>query len=155
MRRATAHVLAGGWSEDEVTATVTLGFNDRHRRRIRLSDDAGEPFLLDLPKAARLEEGDALAIEEGGIIRVRAAEEDVLDIECAGPAETARVAWHIGNRHIPVQVLGDGGLRIADDHVLAKMLEGLGATVSRRRAPFSPESGAYAEDVHGHHHSHD
>jgi urease accessory protein len=71
----------------------------------------------------------------------------------------ARFAWHIGNRHAPVQVLSDGSLRIRDDHVLVAMLEGLGASVVRRRAPFSPEPGAYARNGHdkghGHGHGHD
>ena len=158
MRRAITHLIAGQWPEAERVATVTLDFDDRHRRRIRLSDDTGEDFLLDLPMAVRLGDGDGLSLDCGGIIHVRAADEAVLDIQCGDLVLTARIAWHIGNRHIPIQVLEGGNLRIRDDHVLAKMLQGLGAHVHRHRAPFSPEPGAYAEisateeEGHGHHH---
>lgn len=148
MRRATQHIAAGDWPEAQAIATVTLDFDDRHRRRIRLADDSGEDFLLDLAEAARLEDGDGLSLAEGGFIGVKAAAEAVLDIHCRDTVQTARIAWHIGNRHVPIQLLDDGGLRIRDDHVLAAMLEGLSATVTARQAPFSPEPGAYA-DSHG------
>jgi len=139
-------------------ATVTLALDDRHRRRICLTDDAGEAFLLDLAEAALMGDGDGLKLEGGGFIRVVAADESVADVHGSSPAHTARLAWHIGNRHAPVEVLADGGLRIRDDHVLIAMLEGLGARVVRRRAPFSPEPGAYARNGHangrGHGHEH-
>lgn len=158
MRRAIERIGVGKWPEKEEVATVTLDFDDRYRRRIRLSDDGGEDFLLDLPAAVRLAQGDGLLLDHGGYIRVQAAEEEVLDIQCDDVVLAARVAWHIGNRHTPIQVLDDGRLRIRDDHVLAKMLEGLGARVYRCQAMFTPEPGAYTEhDVsggsrHGHHH---
>ena len=148
MRRVTS-VIPAGQGAGAPAATVTLAFADRHRRRIRLTDDAGQPFLLDLPDATRLADGDALVLEHGGHIRVAAAIEAVADITCRDAAHAARVAWHIGNRHTPVQVLPDATLRIADDHVLVAMAEGLGATVRRHDAPFSPEPGAYAA-----HHDH-
>lgn len=158
MRRAIEHLIAGHWAEAESVATVTLDFDDRYRRRIRLADDVGEDFLLDLPTATRLGDGDGLSLDCGGVIRVQAADEAVLDIQCGDGVLTARIAWHIGNRHIPIQVLEGGCLRIRDDHVLAKMLQGLGAHVHRLRAPFSPEPGAYADshvgqgEEHGHQH---
>jgi urease accessory protein len=154
MRRCTTIAPAGSWPAEREVASVTLDFDRRHRRRFRLSDDAGEDFLLDLAKTARLGEGDGLMLEDGGIVRVRAAEEAVLEISCGSAAEAARIAWHIGNRHTPVQVLADGTLRIRDDHVLGGMIEGLGATVKRHTAPFDPESGAYAGSDHGHSHDH-
>jgi urease accessory protein len=154
MRRSTNIAPAGSWPAEREVASVTLDFDRRHRRRFRLSDDAGEEFLLDLDRAAQLADGDGLMLEDGGIIRVRAAEEAVLDIACESAAETARLAWHIGNRHTPVQVLADGTLRIRDDHVLAGMIKGLGATVIRRSAPFDPEPGAYADVERGHTHDH-
>lgn len=135
-------------------ATVTLALDDRHRRRICLTDDRGEAFLLDLAEAALMVDGDGLKLEDGGFIRVVVADESVADVRGTSPAHTARLAWHIGNRHAPVEVLADGGLRIRDDHVLIAMLEGLGASVVRRRAPFSPEPGAYARNGHGHDHGH-
>ena len=156
MRRATQHVAADQWTTDSAVATVTLVFDDRHRRRFRFIDDGGEPFLLDLANAMVLGEGDGLKLESGGIIAVRAADEDVADITAANAAHAARLAWHIGNRHTPVQVLDDGTLRIRDDHVLVAMVEGLGGQVIRRRTPFAPEPGAYAgEGGHGHAHAAD
>lgn len=156
IRRATTLIQADHWADDEVLSTVTLAYEDRHRRRIKMEDDDGSAFLLDLAEAKQLEEGDALLLEEGGVIAVHAADEDVLDIRCETTAETARIAWHIGNRHTPVQVLADGGLRIIYDHVLQHMVEGLGASTTHKSAPFSPEQGAYvgAEKSHGHGHDH-
>ncbi len=152
MRRATSTLHAEHWALDEVLSTVTLAYEDRHRRRIKMTDDDGEAFLLDLAEAEQLEEGDALVLEEGGVIAVKAADEDVLDIQYETTAEAARIAWHIGNRHTPVQVLKDGGLRIIYDHVLQHMVEGLGATAARKSAPFSPEQGAYSGGGHSHDH---
>ena len=82
---------------------------------------------------------------------IQSAIEAVLDIECQDTEHAARVAWHIGNRHIPLQVLKNGHLRIGADHVLAEMLKGLGAKVMDVQSEFSPESGAYASGGHGHH----
>ncbi len=127
--------------------TVTLAAHDRHRRRIRMTDDDGEDFLLDLPSATYLRDGDGLALDDGGIVAVRAALEEVADIHAASPEQAARLAWHVGNRHVPVQVLPGGGLRLAADPVLLALAECLGAEVTRHRAAFQPEPGAY--DPHG------
>jgi urease accessory protein len=156
MRRAIAHHGKGQWPEPAAVATVTLAFDDRFRRRIRLDDDGGEAFLLDLPDAVMLADGDALALEGGGLIEVRAAPEPVADICAPSPQLKSRIAWHLGNRHTPVQVLESGDLRIRDDHVLVEMAEWLGAIVRRREAAFTPEAGAYAGEHQGHHaHGHD
>lgn len=154
MRRAISAERAGLWKEADALASVTLAFDDRHRRRIRLIDDGGEPFMLDLPQATQLNHGDGLALESGGMVKVYAAPEEVLDIICTDPVHTARVAWHIGNRHMPTQVLNEFTLRITYDHVLQHMIEGLGAKTERKTAPFAPESGAYSEGTHGHGHDH-
>ena len=154
MRRVTTVLSAGNWPADAAVGEVTLAFDQRHRRRIRMTDDAGEPFLLDLAKAVVLADGDGLALDGDGFIRVRAAAEPVADVRAETAAETARLAWHIGNRHTTMQVLADGTLRIHDDHVLVAMLEGLGAFVTRRLAPFTPEPGAYAGAGDGHGHDH-
>jgi urease accessory protein len=140
--------------DGDAVAQVTLPFNERHRRRFRMADDQGRAFLLDLAETSRLEDGDGLVLESGGVILVRAANEDVLDIACDDSATLARIAWHLGNRHTPVQVLGSQGLRIAYDHVLEHMVQTLGAQTRRHGAPFTPENGAYAEvgHSHGHHH---
>ena len=144
MRRATSIVGSGNLPGDNVLGTVTLCFEDRFRRRKKMTDDSGMDFLLDLADAVQLEEGDALLLEDGSVIEVKAAEEEVLDIYCNNKAQTARIAWHIGNRHTPVQVLKDGNLRIIYDHVLRQMVERLGARTEKKYAPFSPEQGAYA-----------
>jgi urease accessory protein len=148
MRRAVAMKRSGSWT-GETAGSVTLPFEDRHRRRIRMTDDSGEQFLLDLADAVRLTDGDALVLEGGGVIVVRAALERVADLRCDDATDALRLAWHIGNRHTPVQVLADGALRIAQDHVLVAMAKGLGAEVLERIAPFQPEGGAYASG-HGH-----
>lgn len=156
LRRATEVLPAGTWPTSESVGRVTLGFDDRHRRRVRLVDDAGEAFLLDLDDATRIADGDGLRLDAGGIVRVCAADEDVLDISCDDARDTVRMAWHIGNRHLPTQVLDDGTLRIRADHVIAEMLTRLGAAVETKTASFNPEPGAYDESAaHGHGHDHD
>jgi len=152
MRRATRVLPAGTWRES--VATVSLTYDDRYRRRTRLTDTAGGDVLLDLEKPRVLQHGEGLALDGGGVIAVVAANEPVADVHTHSVAQTARIDWHIGNRHIPVQVLKDGSLRIRDDHVLVEMIEGLGAHVHRGLAPFSPEGGAYSAEAkaHGHHH---
>ena len=152
MQRAINVKPSGTWDTSAI-ATVTLPFEERHRRRIRMTDDEGKPFLLDLPDAVLLGHGDGLELDDGGLIAVQAAAEPVADIHCTDDAMAARIAWHIGNRHTPLQVLDGGRLRIHDDHVMVRMVEGLGAKVTRRVAPFEPEGGAYASG-HGHVHDH-
>jgi len=149
MRRAIAVHKSGHWPQEAAIDRVTLAFVDRHRRRLRLVADSGTPFLLDLARAQHLADGDGLELDSGSYVRVCAAPERVLEIEADGPSELLRIAWHLGNRHLPVQAL-DGRLRIRDDHVIAEMVEGLGGRVTRLEAPFDPESGAYAGAEHAH-----
>jgi urease accessory protein len=149
MRRAIAVHKNGHWPEEAAIDRVTLAFVDRHRRRLRLVADTGTPFLLDLARAQHLADGDGLELDNGGYVRVCSAPERVLEIEADGPAELLRLAWHLGNRHLPVQAL-EGKLRIRDDHVIAQMVEGLGGRVIRLNAPFDPESGAYAGGERSH-----
>jgi urease accessory protein len=148
MPRAIAVHHQGHWPQHGAVDTVTLSYLDRHRRRIRLVTDAGEAFLLDLARAHHLVDGDGLELDCGGYIRVRAASEPVLEIAADGPT-LLRIAWHLGNRHLPLQVAGEH-LRIREDHVIAEMVEGLGGEINRIDAPFDPEIGAY--DGSGHHH---
>lgn len=132
--------------------TVTLVYADRFRRRMRLSTDGGLRFLLDLPEAVELRDGQALVLDDGRIIAVRAAGEPVADLYSAN---LVQLAWHLGNRHLPTQIL-PGKLRILQDHVIEDMAEKLGARVERLLAPFQPEGGAYGHGrTHGHHHHHD
>ena len=144
MRRAIAVHRREAWPEKAALDTVTLASVDRHRRRIRLVADSGEAYLLDLPRAHHLLDGDGLELDCGGYVRVRAAPEPVFDIEAAEPADLLRIAWHLGNRHLPLQVAG-ARLRISSDHVIAEMVIGLGGRVTRLEAPFDPETGAYHE----------
>jgi urease accessory protein len=154
MRRAGKVLHDGTWDTAKQVGTVTLAYIDRHRRRIVLADDAGLDFLLDLPDAVSLAHGDGLELNDGGVIKVMAANEDVADITCKDAAHLARVAWHLGNRHLPVEIIPDElRLRIAWDHVIAAMAEGLGAKAIRARAPFHPEGGAYGQ-AHGEGHGH-
>lgn len=151
MRRAIAVHKSGHWPEEAAIDRVTLAFVDRHRRRLRLVAESGNPFLLDLPRVQHLADGDGLELDDGAYVRVCAAPERVIEIEADGPAELLRLAWHLGNRHLPVQAV-DGRLRIRDDHVIAQMVEGLGGRITRLSAPFDPETGAYAGTEHGHEH---
>ena len=147
MRHAIALHEAGSWPRAAERATLTLAAADRHRRRVVLADDADQPFLLDLPRAVQMRDGDGLELEGGGFIRVVAAEEEVIDIRCRSDGELARLCWHIGNRHLPVQFLPERTLRVALDHVLMGRLEAQGAEARRQRSAFQPEPGAY--DPHG------
>ena len=128
---------------------VTLAYVDRHRRRIRLVADSGVAFLLDLPRAQHFADGDGLELDTKGYVRVCAALEPVLEIDAVDRAGLLRIAWHLGNRHLAVQVVGDR-LRIREDHVIAEMVSGLGGRITRIEAAFDPEFGAYAGAPHHH-----
>ncbi|HYI71837.1 MAG TPA: urease accessory protein UreE [Skermanella sp.] len=147
LRRATRVHPTGHWPQADAAGSVTLAFDDRFRRRIQLNDDSGDPFLLDLARAVVLNDGDALELDDGTLLTVRAAEEDLAEVRCPTPEALARIAWHLGNRHLPVQIAGDA-VRLRWDHVIADMLVGMGAEVVRLRAGFTPESGAYAHHDH-------
>jgi urease accessory protein len=144
LARAIAVHSRGDWPQESAVGTVTLVYLDRHRRRIRLVADSGEAYLLDLPRAHHLVDGDGLELDCGGYLRVCAAPEPVFEIEAAEAADLLRIAWHLGNRHLPLQVAG-AQLRIRADHVIADMVMGLGGRITRLEAPFDPETGAYHE----------
>jgi len=131
--------------------TVVLDFDDRHRRRMAMTGTRGLEFLLDLETAVALRGGDALVLEDGRLVEVVAAPEPLIEIRCNDPLHLVRVAWHLGNRHLPTQIMPKG-LRIRRDHVIEAMVKGLGARVIEIEAPFDPEGGAYAGPVHGHAH---
>jgi urease accessory protein len=150
MRRAVAVHASGHWPEGCAIDTVMLAYLDRHRRRIRLVADSGKSFLLDLQRATHLADGDGLELDDGSYLRVCAAPEPVLEIEAPDRETLLRIAWHLGNRHLPVQVAGER-LHIRADHVIAEMVIGLGGRISELKAPFDPEGGAYAAGVMHHH----
>jgi urease accessory protein len=130
--------------------TVVLDFDDRHRRRMAMTGTRGLEFLLDLEHAVALRGGDALVLEDGRLVEVVAAPEPLLEIRGRDPHHLIRVAWHLGNRHLPTQIMAKA-LRIRRDHVIEAMVTGLGARVVEIEAPFDPEGGAYADAGHAHH----
>lgn len=144
VRRITQAARRADWPHQESSGSVTLTFDDRHRRRMRLTTDQGEPAFLDLGKPFPLNAGDGLMFEDGDWLEIRAAEEDVIELAGDTPLHLARLAWHLGNRHVSTMILDDGRLRIRYDQVILTMLERLGARCERRNAVFQPESGAYA-----------
>jgi urease accessory protein len=153
MLRAIAVARAGTWPKESVRDRITLGFDDRFRRRIRLLADGGLDFLLDLEEATVMQAGDGLRLEDGGYVLVNAAEEPLVEITAATPGALARLAWHLGNRHLPAEI-GAERILIRDDHVIVDMLQRLGASVRPVRAPFNPEGGAYGQHNHDHQHPH-
>lgn len=142
---------AGSWSGAPADVVV-LDHDHRHRRRIALTAKGGLAFLLDLAETATLRDGDGLPLDDGRIVRVKAAAEDLAAITAPSHAALMRIAWHLGNRHCPTQLDGER-LLIRRDHVLEAMVEGLGGSVAPVTAAFDPEGGAYGG--HGHHHHHD
>ena len=130
-------------------ARLELNFDARTKSRLRTQLAEGEEVGLFLPRGTILRGGDRLQAQDGRVVEVVSAPEDLLEARCADAFALARVAYHLGNRHVAVQV-GEGWLRIQTDHVLKTMLTGLGADVHALSAPFEPEAGAYA---HGHHHA--
>src|SRR5258706_732415 len=145
----------------EVRGQLQLPFEARQKSRLRTQLVSGEEVGLMLPRGEILRGGDLVTASDGRVIEIVAQPEKLLHIETK---ELAKVAYHLGNRHVPVQV-GEDFLRIAEDHVLEEMVRKLGAKVSHVEAPFEPEAGAYAgghqHDEMGHggkihdHHEHD
>jgi urease accessory protein len=150
MRRASTVRQAGHWDGSAAIDRVVLDAGERHRRRIVLTGERGTTLLLDLPHAVTLRHGDGLVLDDGTLVRVDGKPESLVEITAANLPELARFAWHLGNRHVDVQIVGDR-LRIRRDHVLEAMLIGLRARLTEIEAPFEPESGAYASE-HGHDH---
>ena len=133
---------AGSWEPTQEVDRVLIDHDRRFRRRIVLPTVLGAEVLIDLPRATRLQDGDGLVMTTG-IVRVCAQAEDLMEIRAHQDAELVRIAWHLGNRHLPVQLLGDR-IRIRADHVIGQMIEGLGGHFDLVQAPFDPEAGAYA-----------
>jgi urease accessory protein len=133
----------------EPDGELVLPFDLRMKSRLRTRLASGEEAVVKTERGATLRGGEHLKGEDGRVVRVIAAPEKVMHVTCANQFELTRAAYHLGNRHVPVEI-GDGFLRIAADHVLGEMLLGLGAGVRELEAPFEPESGAYGGG-HGHH----
>src|SRR5215469_4498380 len=153
MRKASIHRTAGHWPEEKAIGSLTLDFDARHRRRLRLTADHGEDILLDLQKTVAMTEGDGLQLDDGTWLRVKAAAESIVQVRHRDPHQLVRLAWHLGNRHLPTEIR-DSALHIRPDHVIEEMLQGFGAELESVEAPFQPEGGAYGGG-HSHQHHHD
>jgi urease accessory protein len=157
MRRVAAIASRGAWPEHEAAATVTLDYDTRCRRRIRIDTDTGEPVLLERAEAGVLTDGDGLKLDDGRWLLVRAQAEVLVAVIATDQQQGLRLAWHLGNRHLPTEI-DRGTLYIHRDHVIEAMLRGLGAELHPVTRPFTPEGGAYhgqhshAPDVQTHHH---
>jgi urease accessory protein UreE len=132
-----------------VDGELVLSFEQRERTRLRARLASGEEVALFMVRGTVLRHGDLLRGDDGRVVRVVARPEPTLLVRCAGPAELARCAWHLGNRHTQAEI-GPGFLRIRHDPVLREMVAGLGAHVQEELAPFQPEPGAYAGGGHQH-----
>ena len=161
MLRATEILRAGLWGGKSAD-TVGLDYDRRTRRRIALTGRQGTHFLLDLAKTPALRDGDGIRLEDGRIVAVEAAPERLLEITCADQRALARIAWHLGNRHLASEI-GERTIHIREDHVIAEMVTGLGASrphgraalQSRRRRlwPRLPCRGtSHGHSHHGHSH---
>lgn len=147
MIRATSVVRRAAVKPERVADSVTLDHEARHRRRVALTTDGGEPILLDLDRATVLDDGDALRLDDERLVLVKAAPQRLLQIKADNPLRLLRIAWHIGNRHTPAEITGDA-IFIEDDHVLAEMVRGQGCQVAPVERPFRPERGAYHTHPH-------
>lgn len=145
--RVTEILRAGHWEPATACDFLTLTYDDRHRRRMQYIAAGGTTLLLDLPRATLLREGDGLKLDDGRVVRVDTAPESLMEVTAPDTAMLIRLAWHIGNRHLPAQLETDR-IVIREDHVIADMLLGLGAGVRPFQGAFSPESGAYDEAAH-------
>lgn len=153
MLRVTEVIARGDWS-GVAADTVVLDFEDRHRRRITMEAVGGLAFLLDLAETVALRTGDAVKLEDGRLVEIVGASEPLSEVRAENPEHLLRLAWHLGNRHLPVQI-ANGRLRIRRDHVIEAMIEGLGGKTRAIEAAFDPEGGAYLQGSHAHHgHAH-
>jgi urease accessory protein len=138
-------------TEGTASATLTLPYDVRVKSRLRARLDDGREAAIVLARGTILRGGDKLRAEDGTIVEVHAAREPVSSARASDPRLFARAAYHLGNRHVALEI-GDGWLRWQHDHVLDDMVRGLGLDVSFENAPFEPEAGAYAHASGGHHH---
>jgi urease accessory protein len=144
MQRAFAVKPADTWDRTQAVDRVVLDADERHRRRVVLKGEGGMIFMLDLPRPMMLKDGDGLVLEDSSMVQVVGRPEALVAISADSSEELARLAWHIGNRHIDMQIIGNE-LRIRRDHVIENMLVGLGARLTPIEAAFCPEGGAYDE----------
>lgn len=161
MLRATSVVRRSAVPAGAAADTLTLDYGQRHRRRIAMTADGGLAFLLDLDRATVLDDGDAVRLEDGRLVAIRAAPQRLVEIRASDALRLQKIIWHLGNRHVPTEIT-DNAVYIAEDHVLIDMVRGLGASIARVERPFRPEGGAYDHEGgdrpvgrNGHDHGHD
>ena len=135
----------------EAMGSVTLSFDQRVKSRLKVELDNGEAAGLFLPRGCILKHGDRIVAESGEVVAVRAADETVSTVYVTDPVLMARACYHLGNRHVALQI-DAGFVRYQHDHVLDEMVEGLGLSVICEQAPFEPEAGAYHGSGHSHSH---
>ena len=145
MKRVTAIKPAGQWDPALARDRVVLDSVDRVRRRIVLTGANGTEFMLDFERPAALRDGDGLLLDDGSMVLVAGTPEPLVEVCPHGALDAVRLAWHLGNRHTDVQIVG-GKIRIRRDHVLEEMLRGLGAHLAPLDAAFDPKPAA----PHGH-----
>lgn len=152
MLHITERIAPGaGYDNKPIDDKLILPFDRRQKSRLRVSLESGREAAFFLERGTVLRGGDRLLAEDGSVILVVSADEPVMLVTADTPLQLTRAAYHLGNRHIPLQV-GEGWLRLEQDHVLKEMLLGLGVHVADQSAPFEPEAGAYGG---GHRHHHD
>jgi urease accessory protein len=135
----------------EFNERLILPFDQRQKSRLRVRLESGIEAALQLERGTILRGGDRLQTGDGRVVLVVAADEPVLHVTASSAQQLMRATYHLGNRHVPLEI-GDGWLRLEQDHVLRDMLLGLDMTVHEQLAPFEPEAGAYGG---GHHHHHE
>jgi urease accessory protein len=133
--------------------TVILDYSQRSGQKLTVSGVKGSRFEIDLPQAARLRTDDLLLLDDGSLVEVLAAPEPLIEARAADLAELARLAWHLGDRHVPAQLFANR-IRVRAELTVEELLKSLGARIAHIEAPFEPEGGAY-ELSHGHGHAHD
>jgi urease accessory protein len=149
LKRVAAICHSGDWDVASASDRIVLDAGDRQRRRIMLKAAKGTEFLIDFAKPVTLHDGDGLMLDDGSIVLVADEPEALVEIAARDALDTVRLAWHLGNRHTDVQIVGDR-IRMRSDHVLEEMLRGLGAQLTPLDAPFDPEAAAPHEHEHFH-----
>jgi urease accessory protein len=137
--------------DQEIFSSLTLTFDQRARTRQKVELENGDAAGLFLPRGSVLQHGNKIQAESGEVVEIRAAKETVSTLYVKDPLIMARACYHLGNRHVPLQI-AEGFVRYQHDHVLDDMVSGLGLSVVSEQAAFQPEAGAYGG--HGHQHSH-
>jgi len=148
MNRTTSCLQAGSYDEAP-SDQVTLAHDARHLRRKLLTLENGEDIMVDFPAAIALRDGDALQLDDGRLVKIVAAQEDLYEVTAQTPVKLTRLVWHLGNRHLPTQI-EETYVLVKRDHVIRDMLEGLGAIITDLSAAFEPTRGAYLSTHHTH-----